>query len=169
MLTVQGHWYQDEFFHITEGRYIFTLEGKMTTVSATDPQPVRIPARSRHTFKVDDTHEGPCTIEISTRISPKSPASEPEAFGANEKFFRNIYSYLDDCYSQNVTPSLPQLVLMLDSAEISMAFPGPRWLANPLSWAFGVVVGRWFGGNVLGYKASYPEYWRESGDDRKSK
>lgn len=134
-------------------------------VSASDPQPVRIPARARHTFKVDDTHEGPCTIEISTYTSPKSPSNEPEAFGANSKFFRNIYSYLDDCYTQNVSPSLPQLLLMLDSAEISMAFPGPSWLAHPVSYAFGVAIGRWFGGYVLGYKASYPEYW----DGRKDK
>lgn len=135
------------------------------TISASDPQPVRIPARARHTFKVDDTHEGPCTIEISTYTSPMSPSNDPEAFGANAKFFRNIYSYLDDCYTQNVSPSLPQLLLMLDSAEISMAFPGPPWLAHPASYAFGVVVGRWFGGHVLGYQASYPEY----GEGRKDK
>lgn len=29
------------------------------------------------------------------------------------------------------------------------------------SYAFGVVVGRWFGGYVLGYKSSYEEYWEE--------
>ena len=66
-------------------RYIFTLEGKDTIVSAADPQPVRIPARARHTFKVDDTHEGPCTIEISTDVSPASSADEPEANGASPK------------------------------------------------------------------------------------
>ena len=52
---------------------------------------------------------------------------------------------------------------MLDSAEISLAFPwGPDWLMRAVSYAMGVVVGRWFGGYVLGYKASYPEYWNES-------
>ena len=30
-----------------------------------------------------------------------------------------------------------------------------------VSYSMGVVVGRWFGGYVLGYKASYPEYWEE--------
>lgn len=51
---------------------------------------------------------------------------------------------------------------MLDSAEISLAFPwGPDWLMRAVSYSMGVVVGRWYGGHVLGYKASYPEYWNE--------
>jgi hypothetical protein len=67
-------------------RYIFTLEGVDTLISASDPQPIRIPARARHTFKVDDSYEeGPCTIEISTDVSPKSPGSDPEARGASSK------------------------------------------------------------------------------------
>jgi hypothetical protein len=149
-----------------ESRYIFTLEGKDTTISASDPQPVHIPARARHTFKVDDTCDGPCTIEISTSTSPRSVSEDPEAEGATSKFFRNVYSYLDDCYIQNVSPSLPQLLMMLDSAEISMAFPGPGFIARPASYAFGVVFGRWLGG-FLGYQSSYPEYW--NGNVRKTK
>ncbi|TKA79835.1 hypothetical protein B0A55_02783 [Friedmanniomyces simplex] len=163
------HWYQDEYFHVKEGRYIFTLEGQDKVVSASDPQPVHIPARARHTFKVDDTHEGPCTIEISTAVSPRSPAGDPEVEGANEKFFRNIYQYLDDCWVQGQAPRLPQLLLQLHSAEVSLALPGPVWLAHPVSYAMGVVVGQWWGGYVLGYKASYPEYYdggRESKKDR---
>lgn len=66
-------------------RYIFTLEGKDMAVSASDPQPVHIPARARHTFKVDDTHEGPCTVEITTDVSPTSSPDEPEANGPSEK------------------------------------------------------------------------------------
>lgn len=61
-------------------------------VSASDPQPVRVPARARHTFKVDDTHEGPCTIEISTSVSPKSGPSEPEANGASSKLYVQPWS-----------------------------------------------------------------------------
>ena len=85
------HWYQDEFFHIKEGRYIFTLEGKETTVSASDPQPVHIPARAAHTFKVDESHEGPCTIEISTLVSPKSNVNDPQAHGANSELYVIVY------------------------------------------------------------------------------
>ena len=62
------------------------------TVSASDPQPVHVPARARHTFKADDTHEGPCTVEISTSISPKSDPNEPEANGASSKL--SVYAVL---------------------------------------------------------------------------
>jgi len=96
-------------------------------------------------------------------VSPLSKSdADVEGYGCSEKFFRNIYSYLDDCTSQKVAPSLPQLLLFLDSAEVSLAFAwGPDWLMRAVSYGFGVVVGRWFGGYVLGYKASYPEYWDE--------
>nr|OQO30370.1 hypothetical protein B0A51_02037 [Rachicladosporium sp. CCFEE 5018] len=161
----KGHWYQDEYFKVTEGRYIFTLEGKDTTVSASDPQPVRIPATARHTFKVDDTHDGLCTVEISADAVPGSV--EDEDVGINSKFFRNIYTYLDDCYLQNVEPSLPQLLLMLHSAEVSLAFPGPAWLMRQVSYAMGVVVGQWYGGRWLGLKSSYPEYWNEELESKK--
>ncbi|KAK6394273.1 hypothetical protein LTR95_019576 [Oleoguttula sp. CCFEE 5521] len=79
------HWYQDEYFNVTEGRYIFTLEGKDTTVSASDPQPVRIPATARHTFKVEDTHDGPCTVEISADAVAGS--IEDEDVGINAKLY----------------------------------------------------------------------------------
>ena len=80
--------------------------------------------------------------------------------GLSERFFRNIYGYLDDCERNACAPSPVQMLMFLDSAEMSLALPGPRWVANPVSWALGVVVGRWVGG-VLGYKASYPEYYEE--------
>jgi hypothetical protein len=57
------------------------------TVSASDPQPVRIPPKARHTFKVDETHEGPCTVEVSTIASPKSSSNDPEANGASAKLY----------------------------------------------------------------------------------
>jgi hypothetical protein len=88
---------------------------------------------------------------------------------ADQHSFRNIYQYLDDCYIQGVSPSLPQLLILLHSAEVSLAFPGPGWIARPLSYAFGVVVGEIFGKYVLGYKASYAEYYDESKESRKTK
>ncbi|KAF2720729.1 hypothetical protein K431DRAFT_225703 [Polychaeton citri CBS 116435] len=161
------HWRQEEYFTVTHGRFIFTLEGREFTVSATDEQTkITIPVLLRHTFKVDPTCTEPCGIELSTLISP---AGEEE--GATERFFRNLYSYLEDCHQQKVAPSLPQLLLFLDSAEVSLAFPGPGWIARPLSYAFGVVVGRWLGW-LLGYRASYPEYYRaydQTTDSRKDR
>jgi len=144
------HWCQNESFHITQGRFIFTLEGKDTIKSPADGV-VQVPAGARHTFRVDPTCEEECVIEIS--------AEPEEQSGISERFFRNLYSYLDDCEKQNVAPSLPQLLLFLDSAEVSLAFPGPQILVHWASYALGVVVGRWIGGYVLGYKASYEEYY----------
>ena len=83
--------------------------------------------------------------------------------------FRNIYQYLDDCYIQGKSPALPQLLLQLHNAEISMAFPGPQWLAHPLSYVFGLVIGVWIGNYILGYKASYPEYYVGGREGRKQK
>ena len=87
---------------------------------------------------------------------------KPGKGGVNEEFFRNIYCYLDDCERYGAKPSMVQMLMFLDGAEVSLAFPGPRWLVNPLSWAFGVVGGRWLGW-VLGYKVSYEEYWSGKG------
>ena len=145
--------------HYSDSRFIFTLEGVETTVSA-GAKATTIPPHARHTFKVDPTCEEPCTIEISTETSPvaKGSAAENE-YGINESFFRNIYSYLDDCTEQGITPSLPQLALFLHNAEVSLAFPGPRWLANPLSYLFGLILGVFIGEYVFGYKRSYPEYY----------
>ncbi len=77
-----GDWSSEAF-----SRYIFTLEGKDMVVSASDLMPIKITPRARHTFKADETHEGPCSIEISTAISPRSPAGDPEGEGMNEKLY----------------------------------------------------------------------------------
>jgi hypothetical protein len=92
-----------------------------------------------------------------------------EEIGGSERFFRNLYCYLDDCETQGVKPSVPQMLLFLHEAEISLAFGGPGWVARPLSWVVGLVVGRWIGGWVLGYRAEYGEYYDEGMTSRKGK
>lgn len=87
--------------------------------------------------------------------------------GIDEKFFRNLYSYLDDCQTQDIEPSVPQLLLFLDSAEVSLAFPGPGPVMRLLSWGLGVVVGRWIAGYVMGLKSTYEEYFDEEMVKRK--
>ncbi len=56
---------------------------------------------------------------------------------------------------------MPQLLLFLDSAEVSIAMPGPAPLMRWLSWGLGVVMGRWYGGWWLGLKSNYGEYFDE--------
>lgn len=141
---------QDEYFHVKRGQFIFTLEGKEITYSSTDPQPIHIPARARHIFRANPTCKEECEIVIT--------ASPPEQSGISERFFKNLYSYLDDCEKHKVAPSLVQLLLFIHSAEVGLALPGPALLSQWVSWGLGVVVGR-FGGWLLGYKSSYPEYY----------
>lgn len=76
-----------------------------------------------------------------------------------------MYTYIADCHQQGVPLSLPQMLLFLHTAEVSLAFPGPAWLMRPISYAFGLVVGVGLGQWVLGLKPSYPEYW----DEKKSR
>ena len=155
-------------------RFIFTLEGKETVYDSTSPTVV-IPATARHTFRADSSYEGECEIQsiFSPPIFPlysssfflhptnSHPVSASPSSGIDEIFFRNLYSYLDDCDKQKVEPSLPQLLLFVHSAEVSVAFPGPGPLMRWLSWGLGVVVGRWYGGWWLGLKSSYEEYFDE--------
>ena len=146
------HWYQDEFFTIKHGSFIFTLEGQDIKRSATDGKGVvRIPARARHTFRADpDTQDEQVLIEWTTNDEGNK--------GITEEFFRNLYGYLDDCEKAGCQPSLPQLLMFLDAGEVSLAFPGPTFLAHPASWLLGVIGGRWLGW-ALGYKPSYKEYY----------
>ncbi|MCJ1369801.1 hypothetical protein MMC20_001013 [Loxospora ochrophaea] len=148
------HWYQDEFFTIKRGAFIFTLEGKDIHRHANDGLgAIKIPKGFRHTFRVDqDCQEDRCEIEFT--------ADDVGKGGLSETIFRNIYGYLDDCEKNKCAPSPVQMLLLFDSAEMSLALPGPRWIANPVSWLLGIVVGRWLG-RVLGYKVSYPEYSEE--------
>jgi hypothetical protein len=60
-----------------------------------------------------------------------------------------------------VAPSLPQLLLFLHSGEVSLAFPGPKWITQWASWGLGLVVGKWWGGYVMRLKSSYEEYFDE--------
>ncbi|CAD0094413.1 unnamed protein product [Aureobasidium mustum] len=167
-----GHWYQEEHFTVTQGTFIFTLNGKEIKISATDPNPrVSITPGAPHTFVPDPAYKGPCVIEISAETSPLSSETTATDLGVSERFFRNLYSYLEDCSRQNVSPSPPQLLLFLDSAEVSLAWDvGPTWLMHYLSYGLGVVVGRWIGGGLLGYKGSYPEYYNpELNETKKGK
>ena len=85
----------------------------------------------------------------------------PENYEGEERFFRNFFGYLDDCKRFKIEPSLFQLMVFLQSADVVLALPSP-------SHGFGVFVSRVFltvvagwGKWVLGYKSSYEEYHEE--------
>jgi hypothetical protein len=137
-------------------RFIFTANG-IDTIHDKNSGLIVIPPRTPHTFRTDPSCLEDCEIHI--RASPAS--------GIDEMFFRNLYSYLDDCQMQRVEPSLPQLLLFLDAAEVSLALPGPQWIMRWVSWGLGVVVGRWIGGGWFGYKGCYGEWFEEGMVKRK--
>lgn len=78
----------------------------------------------------------------------------------DEAFFRNLYSYLDDCRMAGKSPHIAQLWLFHYFFDCYPALPGPKVLSRPLSqvlvFVVGVMVGKW----LLGFKASYPEYYQ---------
>jgi hypothetical protein len=133
-------------------RFIFNLEGQKSVKTAADGT-IKIPMRARHTLWVDPACEEECILEVTADESSGGD-------GMTEKFFRNLYSYIDDCYTHKTPPSLPQLLLFLHSAEVSLAFPGmPGFLSQWLGYGMGLVIGNLIGRYVLGYKDSYPEYF----------
>ena len=130
------HWRQMEHFTIRQGAMLFTMEGKSFRWTAADGV-LDIPIGLRHTFKTDPDCQETVIFQIT--------ADPEEENGMSERFFRNIYAYIDDCDKAKVAPSLVQLLMFLDSAEVSLGLPGPRVIANPLSWVVGVVFGRYLG------------------------
>lgn len=95
------HWhkYQSETFQINSGSMRATLEGSDTIIPAGDS--ITILPGQHHTFNNASDDED---LVISTGLDPMERERD-------EAFFRNLYSYLDDCRKEGVGPSLPQLML----------------------------------------------------------
>ena len=89
---------------------------------------------------------------------------DPSQRARDEAFFRNLYSYLDDCDRLRRGPNVCQLMLFLWAFECMVAMPGPKVLVQPLSramvWVLGVVVGKW----MFGFRESYEEYYKPAAE-----
>ena len=66
-------------------RFVFTVNGADSTISASDPQPVRVAAGVPHTFAADPTYDGPCTVEIRSYVGPNASGANDEDEGVNVK------------------------------------------------------------------------------------
>ncbi|KAK7959266.1 uncharacterized protein PG986_004120 [Apiospora aurea] len=102
-------------------------------------------------------------LVVDIGLDPESQDAEME-----HRFFRNFFGYLEDCRVQKTEPSLFQLELFLWSVDGPLAIPVPgipNWVNWWISRGFMVVLGKWIGESLLGYRASYPEYY--SGPMRK--
>lgn len=78
-----------------------------------------------------------------------------------ERFFRNFFSYLDDCVMTKTEPSIFQLLLFLYGADTPLAVPvpGPRWIGRSISWLVMYIAGVIIGEYLLGYQITYKEYY----------
>lgn len=156
------HAHQTEDFEVVSGIGRWYLDGR--TVLAEKAGKVHIPQGVFHRFEnASETGED---LVVSFRL-------DEQDFMAEERFFRNFFGYIDDCFKTGKSPSFLQLCLFLYTIRTPVVLPGlgqkSTWLGRQLSWAamllFGVVIGQ----GLLGYKSSYPEYYRERVEPSKTK
>lgn len=84
------------------------------------------------------------------------------AGGIDQQFFRNLYSYQSDCIAQGLEPSKLQYLVFFNDSNTLLADP-PIIVARALNF-----IGSWIG-YLLGYRASYPEYYRPQSESSKTK
>ncbi|KAJ5668967.1 hypothetical protein N7462_010037 [Penicillium macrosclerotiorum] len=146
------HWhrYQTETFHVLEGKAKFTCDGHEIIKSKAET--MVIAPRTIHTFcNASEVEE----LVIEFVLEPKSK-------GRDEAFFRawNVQSYRDDCRKAGCSRSLPQLLLFNWLGDVVPVFPGPAYVMRPLGVFMNFVGGLLIGKYILGYRESYPEYYK---------
>lgn len=155
------HLHQDEFFRVQRGTGNFYLGVDPTpfAVLSSSPEPGTTSSKRTATVPRGRYH----------RFENASPTEDlvvdihlaPEAYEAEQRFFRNFFGYLDDCKRARTTPSVFQLFVFLESADTPLAVPLPwEGLGKVVSRVLLTTVAFW-GKWVLGYRDSYVEYYEE--------
>ncbi|KAJ9603163.1 hypothetical protein H2200_012458 [Cladophialophora chaetospira] len=155
------HMYQTEDFEVVSGLGRWFIDGEPILVKPGES--VHIPMGAFHRF--ENASEDGEDLVTSFRLDEQN-------FEKEERFFRNFFGYIEDAYKAGQQPSLFQLWLFLNSVDAPVVLPGlgekSNFLARQASWLFmfigGVVIGGW----VLGYKATYPEYFVSEKDKAKT-
>jgi len=144
------HWGQTEVFIVEKGSLTAILDGKH--VDYKEGEFFLIKSGMYHTFTVDASQKENMVLVV-----------KPEKWedGMDEKFFRNLFGYLDDCYRAKVQPNLFQLLLILYDSETSIVIPKvPKFMGKFLGrWLLGFVGGKIIGQRLLGFQPSYKEYY----------
>ena len=153
------HWDQSETFVIEKGALAAKLDGKEKTFLTKDG-PLKIKAGAYHRFEIGLSANEDLVIKVN---------AQPEDGATDEKFFRNLFSYLDDCHKAGVAPSLFQLLLFLHDGDMSLAIgSAPSGIGKFFSkWVLGYIGGKIIGEKVLGYKSSYAEYYIDGESEKK--
>jgi mannose-6-phosphate isomerase-like protein (cupin superfamily) len=145
--TPPYHWHlhQTERFEVQSGVLCYDIDGKEGKLHQGQSATV-LPGHS-HTFWLDP--ESKQDLDVHVTVSPK--------VGFNDPFIHNFYGYLSSVTMQGQKPSLFQMLAFLDNADVVLSdFPlGTGRIAN-------VVLGRWLGRGLLGYKVEYKEFNSES-------
>ncbi|KAL3421778.1 cupin [Phlyctema vagabunda] len=158
---VHLHPRQEEFFLVTSGNGLFTLDGREIVVPAGEK--IVIPRGGYHRF-TNASATAPMTLEAWY---------DPADHAREERFFRNLSGYLEDCASDGKAvlgnASLAQLALFCWEADVMLCEPMlalkiPKSIGVPaavcLTWFLGVFIGNW----MLGYKSTYEEYYHKGSD-----
>jgi len=149
------HWHshQTEYFVVEKGTLLVTIDGKQQAFTKQNGM-LTIKPGLYHTFAFDTSLDEDLVIKVW---------AEPEE-GATDQFFRNLFSYLDDCRKAKRRPNIFQLLLFLHSGETYMVLPKlPKSIGKFISrWILGYVCGKVIGEKLLGFKDNYPEYMAPS-------
>lgn len=148
------HVSQSERFRIQSGHGNFYLPKRNAGPIAAGPgDVVKIPVGALHRF---ENASSSASLVVDITLDPADRERE-------ECFFRNFFGYLDDSRKACQEPSLFQLLVFLDfvGAPLALQVPGPEWASRWISWIFMKVVGVGIGSYILGYRQSYPEYYKQ--------
>jgi len=145
------HWHyrQREDFKIEQGSVIFTLEGK-DIVKTKEDGIITIHPGTYHTFRADPASKEDVILLVTATADDN---------GLTEQFFRNLYSYQEDCERHKQALSVCQMFLFLYSTDTYPVLPGPKFIARPLSRFITYFIGSVIGKTVFGMKESYVEYY----------
>jgi len=146
------HWhkYQMETIFVHSDTMRANLEGSDQIVHP--GQSVTVEPGLRHLF-VNDSDKEPLDVSIGLDRNMRD---------RDEAFFRNLFSYQEDCQKHGKPQNVTQLLLFPYFFNCYPGLSGPKFLTQPISQALtfviGVVVGKW----LLGFQGSYPEYYTTS-------
>ena len=145
------HLLQEEKFHVKSGSGYWFLRGQKIRLNAGDD--ITIPRFRAHRFESIPNEKTKEPLVILYRY-------DSQKWEMEERFFRNVLTYMDDCRKNGVEPSILQLCIFLADAWMPpdlIPFPGDyaRCFVNALfMWVMAFI-----GIVVFGYERSYKEYY----------
>ncbi|KXT08745.1 hypothetical protein AC579_4138 [Pseudocercospora musae] len=117
-------------------------------------QSVLIPKGVVHTFRNASANS---ELELEFALSPTLSSSVSAGLTTEEIFFRNTWSYRQDCTKAASQRSLLQVMCFNWQGGVVLMLPGCGRLLSRILGSIGALFGRY----VVGYQYSYDEYARK--------